>query len=152
MKSGAFMSHAESIENSGFQILVVFHDYELFLLFFSPVTRNLKDLQQQRLCVRTCFRQWVLQVSIFPIPASADGPQGLKPIFRCSLIHRGCTAGSSAYLFCRIFTADAFPDATPEGFLSPHGIELEIFCLLGKGANPYTVESLDSPWALINNK
>lgn len=88
----------------------------------------------------------------FPHSSFSRQSSSIKTNFQMLPYPQGCTAGSSAYLFCRIFTTDAFPDATPEGFLSPHGIKLEIFCLLGKGANPYTVESLDSPWALINNK
>lgn len=152
MKSGVNMSHAESIENSGFQILVVFHDYELFLLFFSPVTRNLKDLQQQRLCVRTCFRQWVLQVSIFPIPASADSPQALKPIFRCSLIHRVAQQVALHICFAGYLLQMPFLMQPQRDFCLLTGSNWRSFAMLGKGANPYTVESLDSPWALINNK
>lgn len=40
------------------------------------------------------------------------------------------TAGSAACLLWQIFTADALPDSTPKGFVSPPETELGIFHLL----------------------
>lgn len=54
---------------------------------------------------------------------------------------RGCHSSSSAYLTWQIFTLDALPNAALEGFVSPPGVQPEIFCLLGECVNHYTLKN-----------